>query len=113
MRNTSERVAAVKARIKEIEDQKLNRRNSTIIISSVASCLALIIITAFTLPGAVANLPNNNAAYIGPAASLFANGGALGNILIGLLSFTLGVCVTILCYRIRQRNMADKERSDD
>ena len=34
-------------------------------------------------------------------------GAALGYIVIGLLAFLLGVCVTVLCFRLRQMNRED------
>ena len=32
-----------------------------------------------------------------------------GYIVIGLLSFLLGVCVTVLCFRLRQMNREDDQ----
>ena len=43
------------------------------------------------------------------AASIFHSGAALGYIVIGLLAFLLGVCVTILCFRLRQMNHEDRQ----
>ena len=41
------------------------------------------------------------------AASIFHSGAALGYIVIALLAFLLGVCVTVLCFRLRQMNRED------
>ena len=41
------------------------------------------------------------------AASIFHGGAALGYIVIGLLAFLLGVCVTVLCFRLRQMSRED------
>ena len=38
------------------------------------------------------------------AATMFGGSATLGYIVIGLLAFVLGVCVTILCFRIRLLN---------
>ena len=43
------------------------------------------------------------------AASLLVNSSALGYILIGILAFLLGICVTILLYRLRNRNKYKKQ----
>ena len=46
---------------------------------------------------------------------MYGGGAALGYIAIGLLAFLLGVCVTVLCFRIRQlsrENAQDKESED-
>ena len=44
------------------------------------------------------------------AATILGGGTALGYMVIGLLAFILGVCVTILCFRIRQ---LDKEEQTE
>ena len=38
---------------------------------------------------------------------MYGGGAALGYIVIGLLAFLLGVCVTVLCFRLRQMNRED------
>ena len=43
-------------------------------------------------------------------ASLMGSHGALGYIVMGLLCFLLGVCVTVLLYRMRSHT---KQREDD
>ena len=51
----------------------------------------------------------------GIVACLDICGDALGYIVIGLLAFLLGVCVTILCFRLRQMSREDgqNEESED
>ena len=46
---------------------------------------------------------------------MYGGGAALGYIVIGLLAFLLGVCVTVLCFRIRQlsRESAQDKESED
>jgi len=46
------------------------------------------------------------------AASIFGNSEALGYIAIGLLAFLLGICVTILCFRIRLLDGQDQDTED-
>lgn len=50
----------------------------------------------------------------GMAASIF-SGRSLGCLVVGLLAFALGVCVTVLCVRLRghEGDSADEERYDD
>ena len=48
-------------------------------------------------------------AHRGGLAALAGGGAALGYIVIGLLSFLLGVCVTVLCFRLRQINREDSQ----
>lgn len=44
---------------------------------------------------------------------MFGENEAIGYIIIGLLSFLLGVCVTILGFRIYRFQREDKEVKDD
>ena len=52
--------------------------------------------------------------YGGMTASLF-TGESLGYLLVGLLAFALGVCVTVLCVRLHERERdegSEEERGD-
>ena len=94
MRTTAERLAAAKQRARELERERQRRRARGIL------CIA----EGFsdtTLGG-------------GMAASIF-SGRSLGYLVVGLLAFALGVCVTVLCVRLRghEGDSADEERYDD
>ena len=115
MRSHEERVAETKRRIAQIEREKRLRRNTVTIASAVAACLALLIGASLAMPVIVANLQTGDYSGFETAASIFHGGAALGYIVIGLLAFLLGVCVTVLCFRIRQlsrENAQDKESED-
>lgn len=53
------------------------------------------------------------------AASIFGDGTGAGYILIALIAFVLGVCITVFCYRIRRyvehsnRSKNDQEEKND
>ena len=115
MRSHEERVAEAKRRIAKIEREKRRRRNTVTMASAVAACLALLIGASLAMPGIAANIQTGNYSGFETAASVFHGGAALGYIVIGLLAFLLGVCVTVLCFRIRQlsrENVQDKESED-
>ena len=115
MRSHEERVAETKRRIAKIERAKRRRRNTITISSSVAACLALLIGASFAMPGIAASIQTDNYSGFETAASMYGGGAALGYIVIGLLAFLLGVCVTVLCFRIRQfsrEDAQDKESED-
>ena len=109
MRNTEERVAAVNRRAKEIEGQKQIGRSKIIGISSLAAGLLLITGLSFAMAKVVEGLPYGDYAHFGAEASIFDVNGSFGYALIGLLSFSLGVSVTILFYHIHLRNQKDRE----
>ena len=115
MRSHEERVAETKRRIAKIERAKRRRRNTITISSSVAACLALLIGASFAMPGIAASIQTDNYSGFETAASMYGGGAALGYIVIGLLAFLLGVCVTVLCVRLRQMSREDdqNEESED
>ena len=114
MRSHEERVAETKRRIAKIERGKRLRRNKITMASAVAACLVLLIGASLAMPGIAASIRTGDYSGFETAASMY-GGGALGYIVIGLLAFLLGVCVTVLCFRLRQMNREDgqNEESED
>ena len=108
MRNPEERVAETKRRIAKIEREKRLRRNKITMASAVAACLVLLIGASLAMPGIAASIQTGDYSGFETAASMY-GGGALGYIVIGLLAFLLGVCVTVLCFRLRQMNRDDTQ----
>ena len=106
MRSHEERVAETKRRIAKIERGKRLRRNKITMASAVAACLVLLTGAALAMPGIAASIRTGDYSGFETAASMY-GGGALGYIVIGLLAFLLGVCVTVLCFRLRQMNRED------
>ena len=109
MRSHEERFAEAKRRIAKIEREKRLRRDKITMISAAAACLALLIGASLAMPGIAANIQIGDYSGFETAASIFHGGAALGYIVIGLLAFLLGVCVTVLCFRIRQINREDEQ----
>ena len=109
MRSHEERVAETKRRIAKIEREKRRRRNSVTMASAVAACLALLIGASLAMPGIAASIQTGDYSGFETAASMYGGGAALGYIVIGLLAFLLGVCVTVLCFRLRQMNRDDTQ----
>ena len=107
MRSHEERVVETKRRIAKIEREKRRRRDKITMISAVAAFLALLIGASLAMPGIAANIQTGNYSGFETPASIFHGSAALGYIVIGLLAFLLGVCVTVLCFRLRQMNRED------
>ena len=107
MRSHEERVAETKRRIAKMEREKRLRRNTLAMASAVAACLVLLIGASLAMPGIAAGIQTGDYSGFETAASIFHGGAALGYIVIGLLAFLLGVCVTVLCFRLRQMSRED------
>ena len=112
MRSHEERVAETKRRIAKIEREKRRRRNTVTMASAVAACLALLIGASLAMPGIAASIQTGDYSGFETAASIFHDGAALGYIVIGLLSFLLGVCATVLCFRLRQMSREDGQNKE-
>ena len=107
MRSHEERVVETKRRIAAMERKKRLRRNTVTMASTVAACLVLLIGASLAMPGIAESIQTGDYSGFETAASIFHGGAALGYIVIGLLAFLLGVCVTVLCFRLRQMNRED------
>ncbi len=110
MRSTKQRVEATQQRITSLNRQKQIHRGYVISLLATVFCLVLITGLSFILPGIMESLSGDVGIYPGLTASIFDIFGGLGYLLIALLAFALGICVTILSYHIHLRN---KEREDD
>ena len=104
MRSHEERVTETKRRIAKIERENRLRRNTITMVSAVAACLALLVGASLAMPGIASRIQTGDYSGFETAASIFHSDAALGYIVIGLLAFLLGVCVTVLCFRLRQMN---------
>ena len=110
MRSHEERVAETKRRIAARERNERRRHNQITVFAAAAACLALIVGVSLAMPGIAAQVQTGNYTGYETAASIFQSCAALGYVVIGLLAFLLGVCVTVLCFRLRQM---DKEDAQD
>ena len=112
MRSHEERVAETKRRIAARQREKRLRRNTITMASAVAACLVLLIGASLAMPGIAASIQTCDYSGFETAASIFHGGAALGYIVIGLLAFLLGVCVTVLCFRLRQMSREDDQNKE-
>lgn len=106
MRSREERVRAVCCRVAQMRRQ---RRLRAITAGAVAASVLVTAVLAVQMPERMRAMAGNEVEGVQAAASVFRNGGAAGYVLIGLLAFVLGICVTVLCFRIRE---LEKERTD-
>ena len=109
-----ERMDKIRKRAAELRKQDQRKKLIFSEISCVAACLAIIVCMGFYIPSVTENLSYKSINQASATASIIGNNGALGYIIMGILAFALGVCVTILFYKIRERNRQNtKERNAD
>lgn len=109
MRSHEERIEEVKRRIEKKRRQKKLRRNLAVAVSEIAACLVVIVGVSMSMPGIINRIESGNSAGFEMAAMMSGGSTVLGYIVVGLLAFVLGVCVTILCLRIRLLNKEEQE----
>ena len=114
MRTNEERTGLIHKRTAEIKRDRPKRKQRALDMICIAACLTLVVGIGSFMPGLTAGVPGGEVHHASGAASLVGSHAALGYILMGLLSFLLGVCVTVLLYRLRRRNeRKQREDSDD
>ena len=114
MRTNKERAGSILRRTAEIkrEGQKKKQRLWDMIV--MAACLFLVAGIGLLMPGRMVGITGGEVLHTSGAASLVGSHASLGFILMGLFSFLLGVCVTMLLYRLYRRNeRKQRENSDD
>ena len=115
MRTNEERILLIQKRTAQLNEEKLRQKHLLEAGLSVAACFGLILVLGMQMPGWMAGILPDSMVYPSGTASLLGSHPALGYILIGILAFFLGVCVTILLYQIRDRRKEthQEEREDE
>lgn len=109
MRSYEERCAEVKRRIAAEKRKKRLRRGRLVMAAAAAACLVLLAGVSIVMPGMTAQLQPDSCTGFETAANMYGGRDALGYIIVGLLAFLLGVCMTILCFRLRQMERDEKD----
>ncbi|MEG0570121.1 MAG: DUF4179 domain-containing protein [Oscillospiraceae bacterium] len=110
MRTTDERLNAVKNRTFEMKKTKKIRQNRILMLSSFAASLAIIVGMSISFPDIMKHISLSEYGSASNVGSIFSNGNAIGYVMIAIVAFCLGVCVTILCMQLHKKN---KENTHD
>lgn len=102
MRTNEERQQLIYRRTVEIQKEQRKRRQQMLSGAGVAACLVIIIGMGCLLSGLTKQESVARMDYMTSMASMLGNYKALGYICMGILAFALGVCVTVLLYRLRR-----------
>lgn len=99
MKTNEERLALIEKKKKEILLRNAEIRRTAVRIASFAVCFCFVIFIGlyFSSLGIVSSAEYTQ----GQTASLIAEGGSVGYVLVGLICFLLGVCLTLLMYKLR------------
>ena len=111
MRTNEERTALIHQRTRELKRQQARKKERLVDLSCVAGSLILILL-AMWIPDSLAH-SEGTMAHSAMTASLIGGSAFSGYIVMGILSFLLGVCVTILLYRLHRHFRDRKEEQDE
>ena len=103
MRTNRERARLVHERTAALRREMRARRRRRLNAVCMAACLLLVTGIGALMPMLMENVSSGGVSHA-------SENGALGCILVGLFAFLLGVCVTVLLYRLRG---ADERRRQD
>ena len=103
MRTNEERAGLIHMRTAEIKRERQRKKQRALDMICIAACLILVVGIGSFMPG-LAGIPGGEVHHASGAASLVGSHAALGYILMGLMAFLLGVCVTVLLHRLHRRN---------
>ena len=109
MRTSEERARLIHRRTAEIKQERRIKRQRRLDAACMAACLFLVIGIGAMMPGLMKGAADGSIVHSSGTASLIGSHAALGYIMMGLLAFLLGVCVTVLLYRLRRRGERQKQ----
>lgn len=109
MMTEEERMSRIRMRTAQIQKKDRRNRQYVIDICCVILCLGIIVYAGSSMPSLISGLSLQEIKGATTTASILGNNGALGYILMGILAFVLGICVTILMFHMKERNREDKE----
>ena len=115
MRTNRERARLVHERTAALRREMRARRRRRLNAVCMAACLLLVTGIGALMPMLMENVSSagegeSTSDVVFGSHQMIAENGALGCILVGLFAFLLGVCVTVLLYRLRG---ADERRRQD
>lgn len=110
MRTTEERAELIHRRVVQLRRERKRKR---VEVLSVAACLLLVVAVGAWMPGLLSGMSTGTVETEVETASLLAVHPALGYIAMGILTFLLGVCVTVLIYRLREYKTDGEQEDED
>ena len=113
MRTNRERARLVHERTAALRREMRTRRRRRLNAVCMAACLLLVTGIGALMPMLMENVSSGGVSHASGTASLIAENGALGCILVGLFAFLLGVCVTVLLYRLHRRAASPQQEHRD
>ena len=114
MKTTEERMKLISQRTddlkKEIKIKENLKKRPTVSAGCMAACVMIVVCAGALMPSLIKTAENGDVTYRYGAASIISEAPAAGYVIMGLMSFALGVCLTLVIFRLRG---AEKKRMSD
>lgn len=105
MRSTDEQLREIMKRADAVSEKRTIRKHLQISAAAVCACAVLLAIVSVYLPRLDASPQESGLQRYG---SLLLAAPYIGYVVVGLLTFALGVCATLFCIRLKE--LKEKER---
>ena len=115
MRTEKERSRLIAERTSILKRERARRRRIITDAVSAAVCVVIIVLLGVLMPSAAPGVdPDriNVSGGVAGAAGMITGRVWIGYVFMGVLSFLLGVCLTIFLYRLKDRHRTDLSRND-
>ena len=111
MKTTEERMKLISQRTydlkKDIKIKENARKRRIASAGCMAACIMIVVCAGALMPSLIKTAENGDITYRYGAASLISENPAAGYVIMGIMSFALGVCLTLVIFRLRD---AEKKR---
>lgn len=104
MRTCEERVCLIRRRAAEIKKADRKKKQRIVDAGCLVACLLLVTGIGTFLPELLGGASYVSMIHTSGAASLVVSNASLVYVMMGLMCFLLGMCVTVLLYRVRHKN---------
>lgn len=105
MRTTDERVSAVQRRTLHLQKiRRLQLRNRALSVAACAASVIVLVGMGIAIPGIEERYSQAPIDLNGAAGSIFSATPGLGYVVIAVVAFLLGVCVSLLCIHLRRQS---------
>lgn len=104
MRTFEERTRLVHKRTEELRQKEWKRKQAVFDTVATTVCLILVVGVSLSVAEMMKMISTTGIPHTSGAASIIGNQVWLGYIVIGIFSFSLGVSLTVLLYRLHLRN---------
>lgn len=114
MKTTEERMKLISQRTdelkKDIKIKENTRKRRLASAGCMAACIMIVVCAGALMPSLIKTAENGNVTYRYGTASIISENPAAGYVIMGIMSFALGVCLTLVVFRLRG---TEKKRMDD